>query len=200
MFLAKREEGFTLLEVIVVVALIAIISSVTVLSMAFYIPNLRLKSVTQDISIQVRKARLEAIRQNRRCYVDFFKTIDGETFSPFIWMEFEDEDNDPLDEAVYEPVDTDADGIVDRVVFSLPVSMVDGEWEMDDFRGIRFDASFGDADGVTFPTLAVPVKRFNINSRGLSSDSGSIYLRNARGRTRQILVTLGGATRIQYGP
>ena len=196
-FLARREAGFTLFEVILVMALIAILSAVTVLSMAFYIPNLRLKSASQDINLQIRKARLEAVRQSRHCYIEFFRTVNGETFSPFIWMEMEDEDNDPTDTAVYEPVDNDADGIVDTVIFSLPVSVVDGEWEFNNYRGIRFDASFGDADGVTFPVLAAPVKRLHLNSRGISSDAGSIYLRNARGQVRQILVTLGGATRIQ---
>lgn len=198
-FLARREAGFTLIEVIVVMALIAILSAVTVLSMAFYIPNLRLKSASQDINIQIQKARLEAIRQSRRCYVEFFRTVDGETFSPFIWMELEDEDDDPSDAAVYEPTDNDADGVVDTVVFSLPVSLVDGEWELKSPRGVRFDANFGDADGVTFPgspVLSAPVKRFHINSRGISNSSGSVYLVNTRGKTKEIMITLGGAVRI----
>jgi prepilin-type N-terminal cleavage/methylation domain-containing protein len=54
-FLARREAGFTLLEVIVVMALIAVISSVSILSMAYYIPNVRLKSVAQDLDIQTRE-------------------------------------------------------------------------------------------------------------------------------------------------
>lgn len=193
----NRKAGFTLLEVIVTMALVAILSSIAIFSIAFYIPDLRLKSATQDINIQIQKARLEAIRQNRRCYIEFFRTIDGQTFSPFIWMEFEDEDNDPSDAAVFEPLDGDADGLVDQVVFSLAVTMVDGQWELRDYRGIRFNAAFGGGDGVTFPLLAAPVKRYHINSRGISSDAGSIYLRNARGRAREILVTLGGATRLQ---
>jgi prepilin-type N-terminal cleavage/methylation domain-containing protein len=198
-FLARREAGFTLLEVIVVMVLVTIISSVSILSMAFYIPNVRLKSVAQDINIQVQKARLEAIRQSRHCYVEFFRTVDGETFSPFIWMELEDEDGDSSDDAVYEPTDNDADGIVDTVVYALPVSLVDGEWELKSPRGIRFDATFGDADGVTFPAspvLPAPVKRFHINSRGISNSSGSVYLVNARGKNKEIMVTLGGAVRV----
>lgn len=194
---ARREPGYTLLEVILVMALIAILSVVTTLSMAFYIPNLRLKSATQDINIQISRARLEAIRQSRHCYIDFFRTVDGKTFSPFIWMELEDEDGNPNNVAVYEPVDNDLDGVTDQVIFSLPVSIVDGEWELDNYPGIRYDVGFGSADGVTFPVISAPVKRFRLNSRGLSSNAGDIHLRNARGRTRQIMVTLGGATRIQ---
>jgi hypothetical protein len=36
-------------------ALIAVISSVSILSMAYYIPNVRLKSVAQDLDIQTRE-------------------------------------------------------------------------------------------------------------------------------------------------
>jgi len=188
-FLASREAGFTFFEVVVAMALIAILSAVTVLSMAFYIPNVRLKSAAQDFNIQIQKARLEAIRQSRSCYVEFFRTVDGETFSPFIWMELEDEDNDSSDAAVYEPIDNDADGIVDTVVFRLPVSLVDGQWELNSPRGIRFDAAYG--DGVTFAG-----NNFVINRRGISDKAGSIHLVNARGGTKEIVVTLGGAIRV----
>lgn len=181
-----------MLEVVVTMALIVVVSTLGALSLAFFVPNFRLKSAIQDIDIQIRKARLEAIRQSRPCYIDFFKTVDGKVYSPFIWIELE-KDN----EGVYEPVDGDADGLVDQMVFKMPVSLVDGEWELDDYGGIRFDAAFGNADGITFPYLAAPVKRFRFNPRGISEESGSIYLRNARGRQRELLVTLGGATRIQ---
>lgn len=178
-------------------ALIAILSAVTILSMAFYIPNLRLKSASQDINLQIRKARLEAIRQSRHCYVDFFRTVNGQVFSPFIWMEYVDSDGDPVGSTNYNSTTITFDpGVGDKTVFGLPVTDVGGEWELDDYRGIRFDVAFGDSDGVTFPVLSAPVKRFRLNTRGISNEPGSIYLRNARGRSRQVMVTLGGATRI----
>lgn len=189
---SRPEAGVTMLEVIITMALIVIMSTIAGVSLAFFVPNYRLKSAVQDIDIQIRKARLEAIRQRRSCYVDFFKTVDGKVYSPFIWVELEKDS-----EGVYEPVDGDADGLVDQVVFRMPVSIVDGEWELDDYSGIRFDAAFGNADGVTFPSLAAPVKRFSFTSRGISEESGSVYLRNARGRQRELLITLGGATRVQ---
>lgn len=181
-----------MLEVIIIMVIIVIISTISGVSLAFFVPNYRLKSAIQDIDIQVRKARLEAIRQRTPCYIDFFKTVDGKVYSPFIWVELE-KDN----EGVYEPTDGDGDGLVDKVVFKMPVSVVDGEWELDHYGGIRFDVAYGNADGVTFPYLAAPVKRFNFTSRGISEESGSVYLRNARGRQRELLIALGGATRIQ---
>lgn len=190
--ISRPEAGVSMLEVIITMALITIISTIAGVSLAFFIPNYRLKSAIQDIDIQVRKARLEAIRQRKSCYIDFFKTVDGKVYSPFVWIEFE-KDN----EGVYEPVDGDADGLVDQVVFRMPVSDVDGEWELDNYRGIRYDVAFGNADGVTFPYTAAPEKRFQFSSRGISDEAGSVHLRNARNRQREMLVALGGATRLQ---
>ena len=178
-FLARREAGFTLLEVIIAMVLIAILSAVTVLSMAFYIPNLRLKSVAQEINLQLRKARLEAIQQGRNCHVEFHKTVGGETFSPIIWV---DKNNDDAMD-------------VGEVIFKIQVDP--GVWEFISYKGIRFDVGQG-INGVSGFTddLNVPDTSFMLNRRGLSDDDGVIYLLNARGSTKTIMVTLGGAVKV----
>lgn len=187
-FLARREAGFTLFEVIVVMALIAILSAVTVLSMAFYIPNLRLKSAAQDINIQIQKARLEAIRRNGLVAIRFYATdVSGtQKFGPIIWV---DENYDsaniahPLLEAGEE------------VLFRMPMDESGAIPEVQNYTGIRFsDSHAGDDgvnDGVTFSDNALV-----LNSRGISNEAGSVHLYNARGRTKEIMVTLGGAVRV----
>lgn len=174
-FLSSREAGFTLIEAIVVVALIAILSSVSALSLAFYVPNLRLKSAIQDVNIQIQRARLEAIRRNRSCNVEFHRTLDGVTYSPLIW------------------VDENENGLLDpsEIIFRMEVvEKSPGDWEVGQYAGILFNNAFG-GNGVTFSG-----DNFSFNRRGVSDKSGSVYLRNARGRTRQLLVTLGGAVRV----
>ena len=172
-FVANREAGFTLFEVVVAMALIAILSAVTVLSMAFYIPNLRLKSVAQEINIQLRKARLEAIQSGRNCHVEFHKVVGGETFSPFIWV---DRDNDDSMDAGEE-------------IFKMQVET--GVWEFTRYKGVRFDGAQG-TNGIS----GLTGNKFVLNRRGLSDGDGSIHLLNARGSTKTVMVTLGGAVRI----
>lgn len=183
-FYSRREAGFTLFEVVVVMALIAILSAVAVLSMAFYIPNLRLKSAAQDINLQIRKSRLEAIRRSERVAIRFYATdVSGtQKFGPIIWV---DDNYDPGNPA-HPLLETG-----ERVLFRMPLDESGGVPEVQQYKGIRFDNSYA-GDGVTFQDNA-----FVLNSRGISNRSGSIHLYNARGRTKEVMVTLGGATRIQ---
>lgn len=172
----NRKAGFTLLEVVIVMAMIAILSSVAVVSMAFYIPSLRLKSAAQDINVQIQKARLEAIRTSQRCGVKFFHTIDGIMYAPVIWLE--DNTNDEPDAG-------------EKIIYRMEVSEeAPGLRAMRQYGGIRYNNAFG-GDGVTFGD-----NKIVFNRRGMSDKSGSIYLYNARGQTRQVLVTLGGAVRV----
>jgi Tfp pilus assembly protein FimT len=53
-FFSKPESGVSMLEVIIIMAIIIIISTISGVSLAFFVPNYRLKSAIQDIDIQVR--------------------------------------------------------------------------------------------------------------------------------------------------
>ena len=185
-FLARREGGFTLLEVIVTMALIAILSAVTVLTMAFYIPNLRLKSAAQDINIQIQKARLEAIRRSRVVAIKFFETdVSGvQKYGPIIWVD----DN-------YDPLVIPLPEAGEEVLFRMPIDESGLIRDIQSYRGVRFSNSHAGldsvSDGVTFLNNV-----FVLNSRGISNNAGSVHLYNARGRTKEVMVTLGGAVRV----
>ncbi len=166
-------------------ALIGILSAVAVLSMAFYIPNLRLKSVAQDFDIQIQRARLEAIRRSRHVAIGFFTSdLSGtQKFGPIIWV---DENYDPS-LATHPLLEAG-----EEVLFRMPVNEVSANvWESVETRGVRFDVTVGDPDGVTFSG-----NNFVLNSRGISNKAGSIHLVNNRGKMKEIMVTLGGAVRI----
>ncbi len=158
--------------------------------MAFYLPNLRLKSAAQDINIQIQKARLEAIRRSQPVAIRFFVSdLAGvESFAPIIWV---DENYDPSVVPLLEAGE--------EVLFRMPANEVSVDiWETTSIKGVRFNPdkdgdgiNDADSDGVTFIG-----NNFVLNSRGISNKAGSVHLVNTRGRARMVMVTLGGAVRV----
>lgn len=114
-------------------ALIAVISSVSILSMAYYIPNVRLKSVAQDLDIQIQRARLEAIRRSRPVAVRFFTPdlIGTQKYGPIVWI---DENYDSSNGA-HPLLETG-----EEVLFRMPVNEVGANiWESVATKGVRFN-------------------------------------------------------------
>ncbi len=65
------QKGFTLVEVIVVVALIGILAAIAVPSFLSWLPNMRLKAATRDLYSNMQKIRMEAIKTNNRMAIVF---------------------------------------------------------------------------------------------------------------------------------
>lgn len=181
-----NSSGFTLIEVLVVVTLIAIMSSIAIISLAFYIPNLQLKSTAQDINIQIQKARLEGIRRSKPVAVHFFATdVSGsQKYGPIIW------------------IDEDLDSTLDAgedVLFRMPVNeYATNRWAVVDDNHVYFNPD-KDGDGIDDADtdgVSLAGNNFLFNSRGIANKSGSVFLVNSRGRTKQVMVTLGGAVRV----
>jgi prepilin-type N-terminal cleavage/methylation domain-containing protein len=73
------EGGFSLVEILAVVAIIAIMSAVAIPQIAEYIRNYRVKAATQEISRQMDAARLKAITGNVNRGVSFV-VVDRNSF------------------------------------------------------------------------------------------------------------------------
>jgi Tfp pilus assembly protein FimT len=61
---AKRTSGFTLVELVVVVAITIILLSITIPAFKTWLPNYQLKSAAMDIFTSLQRAKSEAIRAN----------------------------------------------------------------------------------------------------------------------------------------
>ena len=65
------ENGFTLLEMMVTVAIIGIVAAIAIGSLNTLLPRYRVKSAARQIRADLQKAKLEAVKQNRTALVDF---------------------------------------------------------------------------------------------------------------------------------
>jgi prepilin-type N-terminal cleavage/methylation domain-containing protein len=67
----KKGSGFSLLEVLVVVAILSIMATVAIPAFSSWVPRNRLKSATRDIYMAMVNARSRAVRENTRTVVLF---------------------------------------------------------------------------------------------------------------------------------
>jgi type IV fimbrial biogenesis protein FimT len=68
---APRSRGFTLLEAVVTVAVLAIILSAAIPSYASYLARQRLRHVAELLELDLRRARELSVNENRNIYVAF---------------------------------------------------------------------------------------------------------------------------------
>ena len=173
----KRDAGFTLVEVLVTFAIIAILSAIAVPGFSRWIPNYRLKSAARDVVSNFQLAKLTAIKKGINCTITFNKTIGVTTYDYVI---YEDANNN---------LEYDAgDQVVNKVVFS------------EHYAGVSFDTTQGGGDGLTFAgnDNAPPLPSVAFRLNGLTRDNtggsgaGTVFLRNTQNKTASIVVSAAG--------
>jgi prepilin-type N-terminal cleavage/methylation domain-containing protein len=67
----KNNSGFTLVELLIVIALIGVVAAIGVPNFSTWLPNYRLKAATQDLYSNFQKAKLAAVKRNENTVVRF---------------------------------------------------------------------------------------------------------------------------------
>ncbi len=77
-----NKSGFTLMELMVAIAIIAIMSGIAIPNIIGWLPGYRLRSATRDIVSCLQNAKLRAVKENERVVVSFDE--DNESYQSFI--------------------------------------------------------------------------------------------------------------------
>ena len=172
-----RKNGFTMLELVVIIAIFMILVLVAIPGFSRWLPNYRFRAATRDLFSNFQHAKLTAIKRHRTCAITFNQDIGGTIYDYVVYV---DTGND---------LELDAgDEVLTNVLFS------------ERYEGVIFDTSKGGGDGIDDtiinnddgnPTFGFLSNGFGIDNNGDPAD-GSIYLTNATGRQREVAVSSAG--------
>lgn len=180
----KNEDGLSLVELMIVVAIIAILTAIMIPGVLAYLPSYRLKAAAQDLVGNFQLAKVSAIKSNTLCTVVFNQAVDGETYDYVIFREEDPANNNWME---YD----DGDEIIRKVKLS-------------DYQDVSLDTSES-GDGLTFsnnddgkPAVAFrPDGLTRTNNGGFGA--GTVHLVNTKGVKRRVVISSFGRARMTDG-
>ena len=170
----KSNTGFTLVEILVVMGLIAIIIAVAIPNVTIWRQNAQLTGIARDIYGSLQEAKVEAIKRRENCAIIFY------TDKYVVYV-----DANPAP-----PGSPDFDPAGEEVIKTVFLS---------DYGQVMFDTSQGGGDGLTFinPTdgFAFYANGLPINKDGVMP-TGKIYLKHVNNKTAIVTVSPAGSIRL----
>jgi prepilin-type N-terminal cleavage/methylation domain-containing protein len=158
-----QQQGFTLIEIMVVVAIMGIFSMIAIPNFISWLPRHRLSLAAQDVASGLIKARSRAVK-------DDTVVVFGQTGNSF-WA-FAD----------------DGAGSVDGDLNGIPDDAGNGTQEGNEQTVVSVPLPSGITITASFQTV--------FDRRGFPSAPGTITLRNSKGSTRDIDLSLAGNVQV----
>jgi len=75
----QKRSGFTLIQLTIIIALLAILTAVGVPNFLSWLPKYRLKRAARDLYSNLQLAKMTAIKSNKDCMVKYYKNPDRYT-------------------------------------------------------------------------------------------------------------------------
>jgi len=185
---SNSDKGVTLIELVVVMAIIGIMALFMIPSLGEWVQNYRIKQAGRNMASDLQSAKMQAINIHRYCTVIF--NANG-------YVIFPDYDNDMvLDTADY-LYDLDGDGVNENETTDIYKTVMLST----EYKTVIFDTSQA-GNGIDFTNSMVA-----FDSRGLSRDNtgrfvgGTVFLINTKNnQARRVDITTAGAISIEEYP
>lgn len=183
MRIQRTDRGFSLVEMVIVIAIFAVVASIAMTAMSQWVPSRRLKAATRDIASALAQAKAEAIRRGERVALVLPDPDDFE-LGDALFVMCVDNGKGPRDAKgnAEDLADADENGICDpgeqRLLASdaIPVRVTLSA-QTKDGREARFRAQ-GKTNSVVFGPRGMPVKAETADD---SVTSGQIRLCLSKG-------------------
>jgi prepilin-type N-terminal cleavage/methylation domain-containing protein len=175
----EKQVGLTMIECMIVLAIVGIIVGVAGTSLMNILPRHRLNSAASEVRQDILQARMEAVKSSSFCTLVFDQSVGGTTFDYIVFQ--------------------DSNGTADLEYQAGEPVLLRGD--MSNYKsGVRIDTSANGTggDGVSFGNNDDGKPVLGFNYRGLPRDnsknfgSGSVFLTNDRGEVKQIQVNPTG--------
>ncbi len=168
----RDNTGFTLIELMVVIVVIATLTAIAVPNFLAYLPNARLKRAARELYSNMQLSKMGAIKQNTDWAIVFDKTDDKYQVCSGKGV---DDSWSGADNAVEKTV----------VLSDYGSGVAYGHGDATSAIGSGFD------DEITY--ASTPSNVFIVNSQGTSNE-GYVYLQNMNNKTYSIGTLLSGVT------
>jgi type IV fimbrial biogenesis protein FimT len=164
----KRHSGFTLIEIMVALAIFSILATIAVSGLVNWLPRQRLGAAARGILAAVEKARLAAIKQNTSIGLAFNNA--GESYT--VWID-----------------NGDGGGVSDNAALDgTERTIMSGQMP----AGIDLTAAaFGVDPRFRFNGMGIPIRTDDFPG------GGAVTVANQNGDSRTVMVVRGGNSRIQ---